>query len=117
VIWWGSASLGRTDSQIGVKEIGQADAIGLGGQTEKATVGIEPVGAPCLQELETVLLAAIDEALAHAAVHPEDEIQGVRAKARNLDDLRYPSRIEAAQARPSFYVLKVVHRDQSLYEG
>ena len=44
-------------------------------------------------------------------MHPENEVQRVSAKARNLDDLRDPSGIQTAQAGTGFDVLEGEHGD------
>ncbi len=78
------------DGEIGVEQIGQADAVRLGRQPQQAAVGVESIGPAGLDELEAGLLAADDEAFADAAVDPKDEVQRVRAELRDLNDLGDP---------------------------
>ncbi len=37
--------LGRADRQVGIEEVGEPDAIGLGHQAQGATIGVERVAA------------------------------------------------------------------------
>lgn len=61
------------------------------------------------QKLESALLTPIHEALANSAIDTEDEVQGIRAELRDLDELGDPRGIEAAKSGARLYVLKVVH--------
>ena len=88
------------DGEIGIEQVGEPDAVGLGRQPKKAAVGVEGVRAPGLDELERGLLAPIDEPLADPAVDAEHEVQRVRAEARDLNDLGDPGGIEPAKRAP-----------------
>ena len=101
--------LRSADGQVGIEQMGEPDAIGLGGQPQQAAVGIERVAATRFHELEAALLAAIDKAFADSAVDPKDEVRGIGAETRDLDDLRDPSGIETAQARSGLDVLECTH--------
>jgi hypothetical protein len=106
---WERLDLRGANGEIRVKQIGKTDAVRLGRQPKKATVGVECVGSSGLKELEAAFLASIDEALTDPAIHPEHEIQGVRSKSRDLNDLRDPGGIETAQSGFWLDVLKGVH--------
>jgi hypothetical protein len=101
--------LGGTDGEIGIKKVGQTDAVSFGREPQQAAVGVEGIAPSSFQKLESVLLTTIDEAFANAAVHTKYEVQSVRAEARDLHDLRDAGRIEAAQSRPWLDVLKGGH--------
>ena len=88
--------LRRRDGDVGVEEIGEPDAVRLGGEPKQAAVGVEGVGPARLDELKARLLAAHNQALADAAVDAEDDVQRVGAELRDLNDLGEAGRIEAA---------------------
>ena len=48
-----------------------------GGQPKESAVGVEGVGSPCLDEFERCFFAAVDQALADSAIHPENKAQRV----------------------------------------
>ena len=101
--------LRRADGEIGIEQVGEPDAVGLRRQPQQAAVGVEGVGPPGLDELEAAFLAAIDQPLADPAVDPEHEVQGVRAEARDLNDLGDPGGVEAPQSRAGLDILEVEH--------
>ena len=102
--------LRSADREIGVEEVGEPDAVGLGCQPQQRTVGVKAVGATRLDQFEGGFLAAIDEALGHPAVHTEDEIQGVCPKPGDLHDLGDSVAREAAEPGPGPDVIEGDHR-------
>jgi len=64
--------------------VGEPDPVGLGGEPKQAAIGVEPVTPTRLDELETGLLAAIEQALANPAVHAKHYIRQCRAMAADF---------------------------------
>ena len=89
--------LRRADREVGVEQMRESDAIGLGRQAQQAAVGIEGVGPASFEKLERCLFAAIKQPLADAAVRPEDKVQGVGAEMRDLNDLSDAGRVKTPQ--------------------
>ena len=98
--------LRRRDGDVGVEEIGEADAVGLGGKPKQAAVGVEGVGPAGLDELKADLFAAHDQPLADTTVDTEDDVERVRAELGDLDDLGEAGRVEAAKTAAGFDALE-----------
>ena len=62
--------LGRADGEVGIEQVGKADAVGLGREPQQRAVGVECIRAAGFDEFERGFLAAIDEPLADTAVRP-----------------------------------------------
>ena len=77
--------------------MGQPDPVGFGRQSQQAAIGVKGVGAAGFDELERGFLAAIDQSFANPAIDPEHQIERVGAESRDLNHLRNPGRIEAAE--------------------
>ena len=101
--------LRRGDRDVGVEEIGQANAVRLGREAQQAAIGVEPIGPARLDELEADLLAAHDEPLVDAAIDPKDDVERVRAELRDLHDLGEPRGVEAAKAGAGLDVFEYHH--------
>ena len=72
-------------------------------------VGVKAVCPASLDEFEGRLLASVDQPLADAAVHPEDEIERVRPEAGDLHDFRDARRVQATEAGARLDVFQRCH--------
>jgi hypothetical protein len=79
--------------------VGEPYSIGLGREPEQTAIGIERMAPTRLDELETGLFAAIEEALANPAIHSIHDVQRIGPEARDLHDLGYAARIKALELR------------------
>jgi hypothetical protein len=66
-----------------LEQMGEADPIGLRGEAQEPAVGIEGISAAGAERFKAALLTAVEESLGNFAVHPEHEVQGIRAEMRN----------------------------------
>ncbi len=93
--------LTRGERQVGVKEVGQVDAPGLGGQAEKVPVAVEtPRSVRALGDGEGALVGAVEKPLLHAAaVVTEHQGQSLRAMPLGGNDRDEPGRVESRRDR------------------
>ena len=84
--------------KIQVKEVGEPYSIGLGRQPQQTAIGIEHVLPTRLDEFNTGLFAAVEEALANPAIDPKYNVESVGAEARDLDDFCDTTQIKGLSA-------------------
>src|SRR5262249_50000634 len=80
---------GRVDREVGIKQVGEADAKRLGSQPQVRPVSVEAEGATATCEAEARLLGAVDDALIDTPAHPEDDVDRLVAEPARADDVHW----------------------------
>lgn len=101
--------LGRADRKVGVEEMGEPQPVSLGGKTQQPAISVESIGPSGFEELETGLLATVDQPLPDASAHAEDEVERIRPEPGDLDDLGHAGGVQAAKPRPGFDIFEGCH--------
>jgi len=96
------------DGKDGVEEVGKADPLRFGDQTEESAVAVEAPGTALLDDLEAELVVAVEEAVVDLAGGVlVGELEGVGAEPLCLDDRRQRVGDQATQRRAGRQFLKL----------
>jgi hypothetical protein len=92
VIWWGKRLDPRAVyCKVGIEEVSQSNALGLGGDTIRlaVAVAVEAEGAAGLQQLQARLVVIKENYLRRAISGAVDHIESVRADPLDAYHLRH----------------------------
>ena len=96
--------------QVGIEQVGEPDALGLGGEPEQVAVAVERPRPPRPDQLERGLVAPVDQPVANRAARLlERDLDRLVAEPLDLDDLRHRAGHQATHGRSGGQLLEAGH--------
>ena len=96
--------------QVGIEQVGQPDALGLGREPEQVAIAAERPRPARSNQLERRLVAAVDQPVANRPARLlERDLDRLVAEPLDLDDLRHRAGHQAAHRRSGAQLLEAAH--------